>query len=177
MCAHEIAVLNLHNPCTRVLYFCAFSWRAGYTCFNVKKSPCPQLPACPEAVPREQAGLLRTRTREVVSPSFLHKSWSQSSGIDEKQRAGREGAGRGGQRPLMRPPYARVQARGKKISKKYFRVWLPTCAHPRHSETRPGPARGARGQFEKFLPVRLYCVIPTKRRQKDKSPLPAFIYN
>lgn len=32
-------------------------------------------------------------------------------------------------------------------------------------------------QFEKFLPIKLYCVIPTKQRQKDKSQLPTFIYN
>lgn len=30
---------------------------------------------------------------------------------------------------------------------------------------------------EEFLPIKLYCVIPTKQRQKDKSKLPTFIYN
>lgn len=37
-------------------------------------------------------------------------------------------------------------------------------------------ARGE-GVCEELLPIKLYCVIPTKQRQKDKSELPTFIYN
>lgn len=40
-----------------------------------------------------------------------------------------------------------------------------------------GMTRPSARQSGKFLPIKLDCVTPTKRRQKDKSQLPTFIYN
>lgn len=50
---------------------------------------------------------------------------------------------------------------------------------PKYSEERSNweTSEEKKRQFEKFLPIKLYCVIPTKQRQKDKSQLPTFIYN
>ena len=52
-------------------------------------------------------------------------------------------------------------------------------AQPKYSEKRSNweTSEAKKQQFEKFLPIKLYCVIPTKQRQKDKSQLPTFIYN
>lgn len=52
-------------------------------------------------------------------------------------------------------------------------------AQPKYSEKRSNweTSEAKKKQFEKFLPIKLYCVIPTKQRQKDKSQLPTFIYN
>lgn len=83
---------------------------------------------------------------------------------------------RGWHRSHVLPDAACVQVRGKKRrQKKSCKCGFQCERSP--SAQRPIGDLSLRQAVEKFLPIRLYCVIPTKQTQKEKSQLPTFIYN